>query len=154
MVLDYKQMFDSECLFECMNDIYEAGVKNDLFALIYESNRRSHVAVQTPQGLSRREIFEDLVMQGDVIAPLISSLQVDTFGKECLGRECIEKECLEKGCLEKEVALILRESLFISSLLLNSEAWVNYTEKDVRILEQCDEILLTKILECDSRVMQ
>ena len=71
MVLDYKQMFDSECLFECMNDIYEAGVKNDLFALIYESNRRSHVAVQTPQGLSKREIFEDLVMQGDVIAPLI-----------------------------------------------------------------------------------
>ena len=50
-----------------------------------------------------------------------------------------------------EVALILRESLFISSLLLNSEAWVNYTEKDVRILEQCDEILLTKILECDSK---
>merc|ERR1711954_250745 len=28
MVLDYKQMFDSECLFECMNDIYEAGVKD------------------------------------------------------------------------------------------------------------------------------
>jgi hypothetical protein len=26
-VLDYKQMFDSECLFECMNDLYEAGVR-------------------------------------------------------------------------------------------------------------------------------
>ena len=29
-------------------------------------------------------------------------------------------------------------------------AWVNYTEKDVRILEQCDEILLTTILDCES----
>ena len=289
MVLDYKQMFDSECLFECMNDLYEAGVKDDLFALIYESNRRSYVAVQTPQGLSKREIFEDLVMQGDVIAPLISSLQVDTFGKECLEEEkhlyyfkdivpipplgmvddlltisecgfksklmneyinfktgskrlqfgtskCIKmhvgkpnsdilcndlhvgewklevvdniqtggykmneffsgnikmenkmeqkylgdiissdgthtknvQERRNKGygiitqimqILEStffgkyyfEVALILRESLFISSLLLNSEAWVNYTEKDVRILEQCDEILLGKILECDGK---
>ena len=31
MILDYKQMFDSECLFECMNDLYEAGVKDDIF---------------------------------------------------------------------------------------------------------------------------
>ena len=45
--------------------------------------------------------------------------------------------------------MVLRESLFLSSILLNSEAWVNYTERDVRILEQCDEILLTRILECD-----
>jgi hypothetical protein len=47
--------------------------------------------------------------------------------------------------------MVLRESLFLSSLLLNSEAWVNYTEKDVRMLEQCDEILLTKILDCDGK---
>ena len=48
------------------------------------------------------------------------------------------------------MATVLRESLFLSSLLLNSEAWVNYTEKDVRILEQCDEILLGKILDCEA----
>ena len=84
MVLDYKQMFDSECLFECMNDLFEAGVKDDIFALIYEANRKSHVAVQTPHGLSKRETFRDLVMQGDVLSPLVSSLQVDTIGKECL----------------------------------------------------------------------
>ena len=49
-----------------------------------------------------------------------------------------------------EVAMVLRESLLLSSLLLNSEAWVNYTDKDVRILEKCDEILLTRVLDCDS----
>ena len=87
MVLDYKQMFDSECLFECMNDLYEAGVKDDIFALIYEANRINNVAVQTPHGISRREVFEEIVMQGDVLAPLISSLQVDTMGKECLEKK-------------------------------------------------------------------
>ena len=50
-----------------------------------------------------------------------------------------------------EVALVLRESLFLSSMLLNSEAWVNYSESDVRILEQCDDMLITKILECDGK---
>ena len=48
-----------------------------------------------------------------------------------------------------EVAMILRESLYLYSLLLNSEAWVSYNEKDVRILEQCTELLLSRILECD-----
>ena len=84
MVLDYKQMFDSECLFQCMNDLYEAGVDDDIFPLIYEANRENMVAVNTPHGISKREKIEEIVMQGDVLAPLISSLQVDTMGKECL----------------------------------------------------------------------
>ena len=50
-----------------------------------------------------------------------------------------------------EVAMILRDSLFLSSLLLNSEAWVNYRESDIRILEQCDEVLLSRILDCDGK---
>ena len=84
MVLDYKQMFDSECLYECMNDLYEAGVIDDTFALIYEANRENLVAVKTPNGILRREKFNKIVMQGDVLAPLMSSLQVDTMGKDCL----------------------------------------------------------------------
>ena len=84
MVLDYKQMFDSECLFQCMNDLYEAGVDDDIFPLIYEANRENMVAVNTPHGISKRVKIEEIVMQGDVLAPLISSLQVDTMGKECL----------------------------------------------------------------------
>ena len=84
MVLDYKQMFDSECLYECLNDVYEAGVDDDYFPLLFEANKETFVAVQTPGGLTRREMIPEIVMQGDVMAPLISSLQVDTMGKECL----------------------------------------------------------------------
>ena len=87
MVMDYKQMFDSEWLAECLNDVYETGVTDDKFALIYEANRENFVSVQTPNGLTRREPFYEIVMQGDVMAPLISSLQVDTIGKECLEEE-------------------------------------------------------------------
>ena len=288
MVMDYKQMFDSECLFECMNDVFEAGIKDDTFALLYEANRINDVAVKTPNGLSEREVFEEIVMQGDVLSPLISSLQVDTMGKECLEEgkhiylykdkvpivalgmvddllsisECgyktnlmnkfinsktamkklqfgtskcikmhIGKTCNDALCKDVdvggwnidvkidaitgeasreeyfagqvkmgskqeqmylgdllsasgshgpnvlqrknkglgttntimqilqstsygkyyfEIALVLRESLFLSSLLLNSEAWVNLSEQDIRKLEQADEILLSKILECEA----
>ena len=50
-----------------------------------------------------------------------------------------------------EVAMILRSSLLLSSLLLNSEAWVNLSDKDIRSLEQTDEHLLGKILDSESR---
>ena len=288
MVMDYKQMFDSECLFECMNDLYEAGVTDDEFDLIYEANRENFVAVQTPNGLSERDTFNEIVMQGDVLAPLISSLQVDTIGKECMdlgkhlyyfkdtvpipplgmvddlftisncgfkttmmnqflnsktamkrlqfgtkkcvkmhvGRTCnatmckdlfvdswnlkVETDPVSGKCVQHEnfggqdkmeekqeqvylgdvisvdgrhdknvkarkdkslgtineimqilestfygkyhfeVALVLRSSLLHSSLLLNSEAWVNLTNKNIQALKQTDEILLTKILGCDT----
>ena len=47
-----------------------------------------------------------------------------------------------------EVALVLRSSLLLSSLLMNCEAWVNLSERNIRSLEQTDEILLTKIPQC------
>ena len=46
-----------------------------------------------------------------------------------------------------EVAILLRNSLLVNSLLTNSEAWHNLTEKDLRNLEQVDENLLCKIFE-------
>ena len=38
-------------------------------------------------GITRREVFSEIVMQGDILGPLISSLQVGTFGKECLEQD-------------------------------------------------------------------
>ena len=49
-----------------------------------------------------------------------------------------------------EVAMVLRSSLFLSSILLNSEAWVNLTDQNIRSLEQSDEMLLSKILNSEA----
>ena len=40
--------------------------------------------MKTSNGITRRDKFSEIVMQGDVLAPLMSSLQVDTMLKECL----------------------------------------------------------------------
>ena len=51
------------------------------------------------------------------------------------------------GTFTIEVALILRQSLFLSSLLNNSESWYNVRKTEIDIMESADEKLLRKILE-------
>ena len=51
------------------------------------------------------------------------------------------------GPFQFEVAMIWRESLFLSSTLLNSEAWVGLSVAEIEQLEHVDESLLRNILE-------
>ena len=46
-----------------------------------------------------------------------------------------------------EVAVILRNSLLVSSLLSNSEAWYNVTKYEVDFLETIDLMLLRSVLK-------
>ena len=52
------------------------------------------------------------------------------------------------GKLYFEVAVVLRNSLFVSSVLCNSEAWFNVTKAQLQLLESVDVLLLRKILDC------
>ena len=51
------------------------------------------------------------------------------------------------GPFQFEVANTLRESLFINSILTNSEVWYNLSKIEIEQLEQIDEELLRKVLE-------
>ena len=83
-VFDYKQCFDALWLQECMNEFYEAGLNDDKFAVLHNSNKIVKIAVRTPVGKTDRTSIKDVITQGDVIAPMFCSKQVDTFGQECL----------------------------------------------------------------------
>ena len=48
------------------------------------------------------------------------------------------------------IALALRESILLNSMLLNSEAWIGLTKDNVENLELVDEMLLRRILETPS----
>ena len=84
LIYDYRQCFDTLWLDECINDLFDAGIKDDKLALIYEANKVNKVAVKTPFGLTQRENINKIVLQGEVFGPLQCSVQVDTFGKECV----------------------------------------------------------------------
>ena len=85
-ILDYRQCFDSMWIEECINDMYDYGVKSTNLALIYEANKVNNVAIMTPNGLTERKNINNIVMQGEVFGPLECSVTVDTIGKECQER--------------------------------------------------------------------
>ena len=81
---DLCKCFDSLWLEECCNNLYEAGIKDDKLAMIYEGNQTNKVAVRTPGGLTERAIIERVVTQGGVTGPLCCSVQTDAIGKKSI----------------------------------------------------------------------
>ena len=80
-IFDYKQCFDSLWLQECLNDMYENGVKDDKLALLYNINTHVKIAVKTPVGKTRRGSIHNVITRGDVFGPILCSNQVDTRGR-------------------------------------------------------------------------
>ena len=72
---------------ESINDLWEAGIKDDNLSLIYEMNKEVKVKVKTPFGFTKSESVERIIMQGETFGPLCCSVQVDSFGKECIEKE-------------------------------------------------------------------
>ena len=87
-IMDFKQMFDSEQLETVLNAYYEAGIIDDMLALVYEANKTVTFAVKTPNGLTEEKTISDKIMQGDVLSPLLSSNMVDSN---------ISKKALQSG---------------------------------------------------------
>ena len=50
--------------------MYEAGLKNENFVLLYKLNQNNSIAVKTPYGLTERFNVHNNIMQGTVFGPL------------------------------------------------------------------------------------
>ena len=68
------------------NDFYSAGVTDDKFILVANSNKKCDVGIRTPWGgTANRLILNNIEMQGTVLlAPLKCSVSIDNIGKEAL----------------------------------------------------------------------
>ena len=97
-IYDITKCFDKMWYSETANDLFRAGVQDDKFILIANSNKSCHVAVKTPWGsLTDRVELKNLEMQGTVISYIKCSIQVDSIGKDCLNEN--KGVYKYKGCI-------------------------------------------------------
>ena len=75
--MDYKQMFDFEDLSTVRDAMFEAQVKDDMLAIMFEANKTTYFRIKTPNGMTDLEEIKNTIMQGDVLAPMLSINMVD-----------------------------------------------------------------------------
>ena len=80
-VFDVEKCHDSLWLHEVVNDLFDAGMKNDKLALLFLENSSAQVAVKNSSGISRRVTIRNIIMQGTVWANLCCTVLMDKLGK-------------------------------------------------------------------------
>ena len=66
-----------------ISDIYDFGLNDDQLSLVYQANKEIFMAVNTPGGITERQVIENTVLQGDTWGSILASVQVDTIAQEC-----------------------------------------------------------------------
>ena len=65
---DYSTCFDSLWLEDTMLSLWDIGIRDELFPLIYEMNKQSLISVRTPFGTSKQFSCPSIVKQGAVLS--------------------------------------------------------------------------------------
>ena len=88
---DYSTCFDSLWLEDSMITLWELGVRNEMFALIYKLNEVAKIRVKTPFGLTDEFECQRIVKQGSVLSSNLCSsstaqlCDVNLAGGVCTG---------------------------------------------------------------------
>ena len=88
-VYDVEKCFDSLWLSECINDLYESGMKNDHLNLLYQANQSASIAIKTACGETERINIQDTVMQGTVWGGLVCTTTMDQLCKSIYNEDSL-----------------------------------------------------------------
>ena len=80
-VYDVVKCFDSLWSQECINDLWDAGCKDDKLKILALGNEHAKVAVKTSGGMTSRESIPNIIMQGTVNAGLFCTSTMDKLAK-------------------------------------------------------------------------
>ena len=121
-IYDVKKCFDKMWAAETANDAFKAGLDDDNFVLVGNSNKSCQVAVKTPWGsLTQRKTLHDIEMQGGVLTPLKCSIQMDSIGKEMMeNTECEKMLYKYKDCVNIPVLTFIDDALSVTECGPNS----------------------------------
>ena len=81
-IYEIRKCHDSFWLNECINDLWDAGIRNDKLALLYLENESAQIAIKTASGTTERSTIHNKIMQGTVWAGLMCTNTMDKLGKE------------------------------------------------------------------------
>ena len=132
-IYDIEKCFDKLWASETANDMFNAGLNDDKFVLVANSNSECQVAVKTPWGtLTERKTMENIEMQGGVLTPLKCSVTIDTLGKETLAStECGKTLYKYRDCVKIPALSFVDDILSVTECGPNSVKMNAYVQSKV-----------------------
>ena len=76
-----EKCFDALWVQECINDMYESGLKNDNLSILFLENQNAEIAIKTANGTTKRTTVKNVIMQGTVWGSLFCTTSMDKLGK-------------------------------------------------------------------------
>ena len=111
-VYDLEKAFDSLWAEECINDLFDAGCKDDKLVLMHLENQNAQVAAKTSGGITERENIKNIIMQGTVTGGLCCTTTTDKLAKHCYTNKHLLYKY--KGEVEVPPLLMIDDILTIS----------------------------------------
>ena len=89
-VTDVNTCFDKLWLENCINALYENGLKNDMLNLLYLENKTAQIAVKFNKQTSKRINVMNVELQGSVWSSLKCTSVMDTLNKQVMENEILQ----------------------------------------------------------------
>ena len=82
---DTEKCFDSLWLEDCMNSLWDLGVKDDVLCLIYLMNMKATVTIKTSFGDIDPLFLSNFVKQGTVLGPVLNNCSLNKLSTDSIG---------------------------------------------------------------------
>ena len=82
---DIEKCFDSLWLEDCINSLWDLGVKDDILCLIYLMNIKATVPIKTKLGDTDPLFLSNYLKQGTVLGPGLNNCSLNTLSADSIG---------------------------------------------------------------------
>ena len=81
----FMKCFDSLWLEDCMNSLWDLGVKDDILCLIYLMNIKATVTIKSPLGDTGPLFLSNFVKQGTGLGPVLNNCSLNKLSTDSIG---------------------------------------------------------------------
>ena len=143
---------------ECINDLYEDGLKNDKLTPLFKINQDAQIAIKTPLGLTERQNIDNVIMQGTVWGSLLCTSTVDKLAEIAYSDQTLfykHKGVVAVPPLETDDDILTVKKCGVASETINSEVNAFSSQKKLTLGHpKCVKIHIgKKCKECDKLLM-
>ena len=78
---DAEKCFDALWAQECINDMWDAGCRDDKLSLLHKENQTAQCVIKNSSGKSKPVTMNNLIMQGGVMGSIYCTNTMDKLGK-------------------------------------------------------------------------